>query len=149
MDVSIARATDDDDLATVAKWHWDEWSHLADDPQFDQWVTELRSWSLPKGIPATWLARSNGVLIGSVTLDARDHGPQLVGLYVEPSYRARGVATQLIKTLEDEAREMGLTSVRAHTTDATALYRRLGYCVLEERPLKNEVMFVLSKQLSD
>lgn len=52
-------------------------------------------------------------------------------VWVEPAYRGRGLATQLIQLMETKAKERGFQKVILQTRemmqDAVGLYRKLGY----------------------
>jgi GNAT superfamily N-acetyltransferase len=52
-------------------------------------------------------------------------------MYVRPAARSRGVARELLRALEDEARAMGYSAVRLDTgpkqVHGLALYRSAGY----------------------
>ena len=63
-------------------------------------------------------------------------------MYVRPPHRSRGLAAQLLRTLEDAARDLGYTAVRLDTgpkqVHAQRLYRSAGYV---EVPAYNENPF--------
>jgi GNAT superfamily N-acetyltransferase len=87
----------------------------------------------------------------AVFLVARDPGGTAVGcgglrllgpgsgevkrMYVDPAARGTGVATALLRTLEDHARELGITRLLLETgtgqPDAIRFYQREGYAPIE------------------
>jgi GNAT superfamily N-acetyltransferase len=60
-----------------------------------------------------------------------DHSMEVKRMYVMPEARQRGIASRVLATLEDWAREMGYTRTVLETgsrqTEAVALYDRNGY----------------------
>ncbi len=85
-----------------------------------------------------WVAEINGRFAGCIGLVrvAADRG-QLRWLLVEPEYRGRGVASQLMKTLIDFAGHSGLRRIFLWTLsnlhDARRLYERFGFERVETR----------------
>lgn len=62
---------------------------------------------------------------------AHDLTPWLASLFVAPAFRRRGVATALIKAIEDHARAQGVARLHLHTVDAEALYLSCGWTLRE------------------
>ena len=78
------------------------------------------------------LARIDGQPAGCGVLKRLDGTlGEIKRMWTAPSARGRGVARQILRTLEDIARDKGLTTLRLETnrtlTEAQALYRRQGY----------------------
>jgi len=84
------------------------------------------------GPAVTWLAVVDDADVGMVTClpDSHEGLPELVGLWVAPAARGRGVAAALVATAADFARAGGARELRLWLADsnasATALYDRLG-----------------------
>jgi ribosomal protein S18 acetylase RimI-like enzyme len=82
-----------------------------------------------------WLAVAGGRTVGSVASYQPQDGPRdqafLVGMWVDPSARGRGVGELLVGTVLDEARARGLRRVVldvAHeNAPAVRLYERMGF----------------------
>jgi ribosomal protein S18 acetylase RimI-like enzyme len=72
---------------------------------------------------------------------ARSRQPEwhLVGMWVAPAYRARGVADRLVEAVCDQAQHAGAATVTLWVTEvndrARAFYRRLGFAPTGERQL--------------
>ena len=91
------------------------------------------------------LARGGGVLAwleetaaGAARYEPR-HGALYVGrVAVLPAYRGRGIASAMMRHLEDVARSLGLArmevGVRMSLPSNLALYRRLGYELVDVQP---------------
>lgn len=94
-----------------------------------------------------WLAVRDGAIIGGMLL-LLSHGlPQyrspagkaasIIGLYVVPGERGAGIATLLVSTAVDHAREWGAEVVLLHAADkARPLYERLGFIATKEMRLQ-------------
>jgi GNAT superfamily N-acetyltransferase len=100
-------------------------------------ATEAGPWLAPQGEQPVFGAWSGQLLCGMAGL-YRHTGPkfrhklQLWGMYVSPKVRARGVASQLLAAIIDEARswpdalQLNLC-VNALSKDAYELYRKCGF----------------------
>lgn len=85
--------------------------------------------------PRLWLAMTGDRPVGSVgafrTPDQPEDECVLVGMWVDPSARGRGVGERLVQSVADDARARGLARIRlevAHENGAAvALYERMGF----------------------
>lgn len=80
---------------------------------------------------ACFARRPEGTVIGGVVGRTWGSCAELQQLWVEPAYRRRGIASQLVRVFETKARERGCRTVYLETFSfqAPALYRALGYAV--------------------
>lgn len=54
----------------------------------------------------------------------------LLNVLTYPQYRRRGIATQVIKTIIDEAKQIGVSAIDLYATEkGKVLYEKLGFCV--------------------
>ena len=89
------------------------------------------------GQSSTGLGVNCRELVGMVSLkfhdmDTRpDLDPWLGGLFVIPEWRNRGVGTMLMHRATEEARRLGVSQLYLWTHTAEALYRKLGWQVVE------------------
>lgn len=79
-----------------------------------------------------WVAEVDGRVVGSVALGHAEHGVVLLRkLYVDPTWRRRGLGTQLVELVEAEAASRGAERVELWSDtrfeDAHRLYERLGF----------------------
>jgi GNAT superfamily N-acetyltransferase len=80
-----------------------------------------------------WLARSGDYIIGCIALRRlrEPHSGEIKRMYVKPEARGRGIAQQLLDTVEAFARASGYRWIYLDTTDqmraAASLYQRNGY----------------------
>jgi ribosomal protein S18 acetylase RimI-like enzyme len=91
-----------------------------------------------------WIATDDGVAVASAGLLILDWPPHpfdpegelrgyLLNVYVEPEYRKRGLAHQLVERSMAEARRRGIRVVTLHSSQAgRAIYERLGFHATNE-----------------
>ena len=144
-------------VPTIAGWHWAEWGHADPDGSAESWTRALAARTNRDQVPTTWIALSGDQPIGSVSLvehdmpDRPDLGkmsPWLAGLYVVPSQRRLGVATQLVKACELGALKMGIRRVYLYSSTARHLYERLGWQWFADDFYEGETITIMAKDLS-
>lgn len=64
-----------------------------------------------------------------------------------PEQRSRGIASSLVRTVEEVARRIGYSRLYLFTTSASALYAGLGWRPLERRDYRGEHIQVMDKAL--
>jgi GNAT superfamily N-acetyltransferase len=74
--------------------------------------------------------------------------PWLAGLYVVPAYRRLGVGEQLVRAIEDQARQRGHRSLHLYTTRAADYYARLGWRVIDRVAWKGSVTALMQRRLA-
>ena len=134
--VRIRAATDDDRLllavlfAAVAS----ERDGIATEPPVDV-DARAASWRLDGALVAV----ADGVIVGSIHVEASAHGFGEIGMAVAREWRGRGVGSALLAAAIEWARERGLhkliLGVFAHNEAGIALYRKFGF-VEEGRRVK-------------
>ena len=82
--------------------------------------------------PGTFLvAELDGVPVGCAGLRPGEAGAEVKRMYVEPAFRGRGIARELLRGLVEHARAHGLTRLRLETgteqPEALALYESEGW----------------------
>jgi GNAT superfamily N-acetyltransferase len=88
------------------------------------------------GLKTVVLAYFNGDLVGCGCFKTFDKTAiELKRMYIEPAYRGLGVASAIVKELENWAQELGYTDVFLETgkgqPQAIQLYQKLGYQQIE------------------
>lgn len=107
---------------------------------------------LETGAGMAWIAKAEGTPVGSIVmlLHPRLPSPRIVhptegyilNVYVDPSWRKRGIATALMRAALEHARALGLGRLRLHTTEAgRPTYAHAGF-----RPREDEMELVLLAQ---
>jgi GNAT superfamily N-acetyltransferase len=142
-------ANDPKTIGQLARWHSREWGHLyahwGYEEAFAEFV-EMAGRSDEGPLPLTWIARTAPTsttattpeLLGSVTLFVTDDlahfdhlTPWLGSLFVAPAARGRGLATQLVRTVERWADDHGLAAIYLFTPGQESMYLKLGWNVLD------------------
>ena len=92
-----------------------------------------------------FIAEANGQILGSVSCQILELYPMLSldyqkgyiwGLYVIPSYRRQGLATQLMQATTNYLKQIGCTKAVLHASETgKLLYTRLGYVDSNEMAL--------------
>ena len=83
------------------------------------------------------IAFSDGVPAGVVQWAFKDDTLRVIGLAVLPEQRRRGIARGFVERLSHIASERGCRALALHTvvqTGNVAVFERLGFQVIEERP---------------
>lgn len=119
---------------TVVDWHWREWSHGYDNPDFEAWRWRLRSRCTGDRIPFTLVAYIDADPVGCLSVcdedvDDRfaDHGPWLSGMFVDGRARNLGAGRALVQVAEQRAHTLGAFRLWVHTSEAGPFYSRCGW----------------------
>lgn len=118
---------------------WKEWQEIYQQRKqtLEDSVKNYRERLNTDRLPLTLVALDAGELVGMVSLkfhdmDTRpDLDPWLGGLFVIPEWRHRGVGTLLMHRATEEARRLSVSRLYLWTHTAEALYRKLGWQVVE------------------
>jgi ribosomal protein S18 acetylase RimI-like enzyme len=85
-----------------------------------------------------WLLEVAGEDCGLIVLERRVDHLYIYSIAIEPKFQGKGHARELLQFADDEARAMGVNTVRLHTNPRMArnvmLYRRNGYVEIGRRP---------------
>jgi predicted N-acetyltransferase YhbS len=80
-------------------------------------------------------------------LEGDPRNPWLASVYVPPEHRKKGIASALVRTVEDAARRIGYDRLYLFTSTAPSLYAGLGWTALEQRDYRGEHIQVMEKAL--
>jgi GNAT superfamily N-acetyltransferase len=140
-------------LAILARWHHDEWGYLHPGDTAEKRAVRMEEHLGKTQIPTTFTAVTEGKPVGSASLvdydmeDREDLTPWLASVYVVPEYRRRGIASALVRRVEEEARALGVVTLYLFTWDQERLYAGLGWSVLERTEYKAEEIVIMSKKI--
>ena len=120
-------------IPTLIDWYRLEWEpyygvHGPGDARAD-----LESRCNHEGIPIGLVAIEGDQVYGTVALDldvTTNLSPSVVGLLVGREHRRRGIATALLGSAEDLARQLGYTRLYISTTVLDDLLARMGWHAL-------------------
>jgi len=113
----------------------------------------LRAWKRSLGYETALLAEVDGRPAGSCLfvreeIDPKhDLTPWLAALYVEPDYRKRGIASALVRAIEQHARNIGCKELYLYTVTAEGLYVRLGWTVRERFDWHGKNFVLMAREL--
>ena len=102
-------------------------------------------------IPVGFVAAEDGKPVGTVQLlstsvSSHTHlKPWIGGLYVDASWRHRGVATRLIDSAVGAAGSIGISTVYIGITAAREFYQNTGWIYLEDGDARGEPVMILSR----
>ena len=152
--MKIVPLVDRPDLADqVAAWGFAEWGHLNPGETLQQRQVRIRGKMNVDRVPVAFLALDRtDALVGTVSLIFDDlegdpRNPWLASVFVPTEQRGKGIASALVRTVEDAARRLGYSRLYLFTTSATRLYAGLGWRALEKRAYRGEHIQVMDRAL--
>ncbi len=74
-----------------------------------------------------FVATDGPTLIGAIALEVHARSGLVRSLVVAPDHRSQGMARQLMQTLFSRSYELGLRGLYLLTTDAEAVFQKLGF----------------------
>ena len=107
----------------------------------------------PDRVPVVFVALDDAdAIVGTASLTFDDlvgdpRNPWLASVFVPPEQRGKGIASALVRTVEDAARRFGYASLYLFTASAGPLYAGLGWRALEQRDYRGERIQVMDKAL--
>ncbi len=153
-DIELRPATDgDDDFLyavycgtrgdEVARFGWSE----AEQSAFlrMQFATRQRAYKMQVPDAESSVILFGGTPVGSIIIDRKPENIALTDIAILPQYRKNGIATHLIKQLQDEAAASGrplVLHVDKINLTAQKLYEKAGFTVTAETELTNEMEWV-------
>lgn len=126
-------------IATLARWHFDQWGPLTGSNTLEEYMHFLDDATKCNTVPSVFVASVDGKLAGSVTVrhcDMKVRGdltPWLGQLFVAARYRKRGMGTALICAVTAEARRAGYDRLYRYTSgELPRFYEHRGWSVREK-----------------
>lgn len=141
-------------LPELAKLQFDEWKHFSPGKTLEDRVFKLRKIAQTDDVPFMVVAVDNGQLVGSAALaledmqTRKDLTPWLASVFVKPEFRKNGVATVLVRHIEDKATELGVKKLFLYTEHARGLYVKLGWSDIEQCEYMGVNVAIMFKQFS-
>ena len=140
-------------LPTLAQWHQAQWSYLNPGENLHHRIARMQEYLDEFFIPSTFVAIDNN-LAGSAAIVARDMdtrpdwGPWLASVYVAPEHRHKGIASALIKHVQQQAKQRGIDELFLFTPDAqVAFYLQRGWTLLEATDYRGSRVTIMSCRL--
>jgi predicted N-acetyltransferase YhbS len=141
-------------VAHVAAWGFAEWGHLNPGQTLQSRTARIREKMNADRVPVAFVALDDaGAIVGTASLIFDDlegdpRNPWLASVFVPPEHRRKGVASALVRAVEQAARRFGYSRLYLFTTSASALYAGLGWRALEQRDYRGEHIQVMDKDLA-
>lgn len=152
--INIVRLSPDaDHVPTVASWTYAEWGRLNPGYTAESWREAFRRECGDGGVPSVFVAMEGDQPVGTAALMARDMDsrpaltPWLASVFVLPEWRGQGIASALIRRVEEEAAAHGIGRFYLFTPDQQALYRRLGWQDHEKLCYRGEEVTIMLRRL--
>src|SRR5262245_59715074 len=105
----------------LAAWQHREWADLLPGWSLEDAEAELRSHTLRRRLPTTFVSLEADHPVGSASLlqedmDGWEHlSPWVASVYVTPAWRGRGLGSRLVTRAVEEARALGVPTVYLFT----------------------------------
>ena len=136
----------------IARWRYDAF-FAQDGGTFEESRDALRTWMDGLGYETALLAEVDGQPAGSCLfvreeIDPKhDLTPWLAALYVAPQFRKQGIASALVRAIEQHARNVGCSELFLYTITAEPLYAKLGWTALDRFDSNGEQFVLMARTL--
>src|SRR5688572_24766614 len=136
----------------VARWRYDAF-FAQDGGAFKESRDALHAWMRGLGYETALLAQVDGQPAGSCLfvreeIDPKhDLTPWLAALYVAPEFRKQGIASALVRSIEQHARDVGCQELYLYTITAEPLYAKLGWSTRERFDWHGEAFVLMARIL--
>ena len=141
-------------LTTLAKWHFDEWSHLNPGQSFDERVDDMKYLLNSDFIPSMYIIESQDCVVGSAGILKHDMdihknlSPWLASVYIDKKHRGKGFGKEMVLYTMQQARMNGIdTLLYLYTPDQEEFYLKLGWETLMKEKYHGEVVTIMSVNL--
>jgi GNAT superfamily N-acetyltransferase len=120
------------DVALCARWRIDAFSGVIG-ASFEDECRALNELAADQSQQVALIAfldgepAGTGMLVLSEIKPVHQVSPWLVGLFVAPDFRRRGVGRTLVRAIEEQARQRANTQLYLYTDEAKGFYERLGW----------------------
>ncbi len=137
----------------VSAWGFAEWGHLNPGQTLEQRTVRIRGKMNVDRVPIAFVALDEEDRIAGTAslifddLEGDPRNPWLASVFVPPEHRKKGIASALVRTVEDAARRLGYSRLHLFTSSAPTLYAGLGWRALEQRDYRGEHIQVMDKSL--
>ncbi len=142
------------DLAEqVSVWGFGEWGHLNPGQTLEQRRAQIQGKMNVDRVPIAFVALGgDDGIVGTASLIFDDlegdpRNPWLASVYVPPEHRRKGIASALVREVEEAARRIGFGRLYLFTSSAPSLYAGLGWRMLEQRDYRGEHIQIMDRAL--
>ncbi len=137
-------------VPTLARWHYSEWAYLRPGDSVKARVARLQGWCGRREIPLTFVAVSDGQLLGSASLVEHDMdnrlelSPWLAGVFVTPERRRQGIGAALVNRIVDEAISLHIPKLYLYTVNSASFYTDRGWSFMEHSAYRGKEVSIMS-----
>ena len=145
-------------VETVAKWWFDEWSHLSSHAHSveDAIASLYKKMADRPSLPIIIVAVVDDEAVGTAALklqELRDHFPKiqywLGNVYVKPEARGLGLGSALVREIENIAATQNIPALHLATEQLNGgLYAQLGWEVVTQIADRGDDVLVMRKDVS-
>lgn len=121
-------------ILTISTWVFNEWGKHNSESTLEKVVTAFTARAESKVMPLTIVAfddQGNPVGTASLTVnDMKSHPeltPWLGSVFIAPEARGKGIASELCRRIETEAKRLGHSRLYLFTDSAQKLYAKMGW----------------------
>lgn len=146
---------DPDVIRTIATWIYEEWLKPNPDASIEKIITLLSQRIDSTKVPLTIVAfEDDGTPVGTASLtelDMKSHPeltPWLGAVYVSNAARGRGIASELCKRIEKEAKSLGHSILYLFTKDQVSLYSNMEWKIKYTEEYRGMNVTVMEKELT-
>ncbi|MBU1233081.1 MAG: GNAT family N-acetyltransferase [Proteobacteria bacterium] len=136
-------------LDQVAEWLYLEWGIKTAGSSRATVCEKLETFNNIDKIPINYVALNGEKLVGTFNLmlfdppTRRDLSPWLGSLYVEPTYRNRGIGTFLVNAAVAKAKNFKIKKLYLCTSTQEKMYAKLGWEVIDEVDFRDERVLIM------
>ena len=140
-------------LPILKAWFEDEWASYYGPGGRGNAQRDLTEYANGTRLPIGMVAFLNNEICGIVALKSESisthsHlGPWAAAAMVERSHRGKGIGTELIRAVEEEAKRRGYNHIYCGTSTATHLLERLGWALMEQALYDGDNVSIYTKAL--
>ncbi len=140
-------------LEQLAAWHHAEWEHLNPGKTLEMRLEEMQEYLEGKPVPRTLVAKDGVQVMGSAAIIESDMetkpelSPWLASVFVEPSFRKRGIGSSLVKQVMNYAKEIGVKTLYLYTEHEASFYEKLGWQVIAKEDYRQQEVTVMKADL--
>ena len=142
-------------IEELAELNFKEWGEFRPGDTLEARTERMRAACGKGAIPSVVVAIEDGRLLGGALLidsDMKtrpDLTPWLAGVYVKAEERGRGIASQLVNRIVEEAAGLGVETLYLYTDAAQSLYARLGWKVVEDLDYEDLPVTIMKYTFAD
>ena len=121
----------------ICDWYYN-WLGIKNNESIEEIERTFENWLCKNKLPQTFVALIDGEPAGMYQLSMSDDlnsrpdlYPWLINVYVDEKFRGRNVARELMNTVKENAKELGLTELYLYTKHI-GLYEKFGWKFIEE-----------------